>query len=89
MLGNSNADSPKPASTNDDRRVNSYIREIFEEAYVLVLPLVDPKQGWAGQPMTRHAYPALHEAFPRLDMQDLAILVPALERVFRERSKVR
>jgi hypothetical protein len=89
MFGNPNENSSMPDSTNDDRRVNTYVREIFEEAYVLVLPFVDPQQGWGGQALTRHAYPALHEAFPRLDMQDLAILVPALERVFRERSKVR
>lgn len=70
-----------------NRRVNGYIRDIFEDAYVLALPFIDPGQGLNGRAMVRHAYPALKEAFPRLATQDLAILVPALERVFRERSK--
>lgn len=69
--------------------MNTYAREIFEEAYILVLPFIDPLQGWDGQAMTRHAYPALREAYPRLALQDLAILVPALERVFKERSKLK
>jgi hypothetical protein len=71
----------------EDRRQHHQIRDIFEEAYQIVLPFIDPKQGWGGQAMTRHAYPALMEAFPALTMQDLASFVPALERVFKERSK--
>lgn len=70
-----------------ERRAHFHLRSIFEEAYILALPFLDPKQGWGGRPMTRHAYPALHEAFPQLTAQDIAVLVPALERVFAERSK--
>jgi hypothetical protein len=57
------------------------------DAYAVALPFIDPKKGWGGQSMARHAYPALMEAFPKLTPQDLAYLVPALERVFKERSK--
>lgn len=71
----------------DDRRANAYLRSIFEEAYTMASPFLDPKHGWGGRPMIRHAYPALHEAFPQLTSQDIALLVPALERVFIERSK--
>lgn len=84
MFGNDKAEQTQEYG---DRRINTYLREIFDEAYVLVLPFIDPQQGWGGQPMTRHAYPALREAYPKLAMQDLAILVPALERVFKERSR--
>lgn len=89
MIGNDKDTPSGQAQADESRRVHAYVREIFEEAYVLVLPFIDPKQGWGGQPMTRHAYPALKEAYPRLAMQDLAILVPALERVFKERSKAK
>lgn len=81
------ANSPGDESW-ENRRQHPHIRNIFEEAYEIALPFIDPKQGWGGQAMTRHAYPALMEAFPALTMQDLAILVPALERVFKERSKL-
>ncbi len=75
------------SSGSDDRRQYHYLRDIFEDAYRMVLPFIDPKQGWGGLAMTRHAYPVLQEAYPKLTMQDLAILVPALERVFKERNK--
>ncbi|HEY3326065.1 MAG TPA: hypothetical protein VGK14_02720 [Novimethylophilus sp.] len=89
MIGNDKDTPSGQAQADENRRVHVYVREIFEEAYALALPFIDPKQGWGGQPMTRHAYSALREAYPRLAGQDLAILVPALERVFRERSKVK
>lgn len=74
-------------TVTQERREYPYLRQIFEEAYLIALPFIDPKQGWGGQAMTRHAYPALQEAFPKLALQDLAILVPALERVFKERNR--
>lgn len=83
--------NPPPGSADSggiaNRRHNHEIRVIFEEAYVVALPFIDPRQGWGGQSMARHAYPALMEAFPKLTTQDLTYLVPALERVFKERSK--
>lgn len=71
----------------EKRNQYPHLREFFEDAYRLVLPFIDPSQGWGGLPMTRHAYPALKEAYPSLTTQDVAILVPALERVFRERNR--
>jgi len=91
MFGISSQKPPANSSGDgnwEDRRQYHQIRGIFEEAYKIALPFIDPKQGWGGQAMTRHAYPALMEAFPMLTMQDLAILVPALERVFKERNKL-
>jgi hypothetical protein len=70
-----------------DLRLHPHLRDFFEEAYLIALPFLDPKLGWGGQPMTRHAYPALQEAFPDFDMQDISILVPALTRVFHERNR--
>lgn len=87
MFGFGQKDSTTDGAGPDNRRVHNHLRDIFEEAYVVALPFIDPKQGWGGQPMTRHAYPALKEAYPQLTMQDLAILIPALERVFKERNR--
>jgi len=70
-----------------ERRTYYHLRDIFEQAYDVALPFIDPTQGWGGRPLVRHAYPALHETFPQLTEQDIAILVPALERVFHERKK--
>lgn len=73
---------------SDERRRHLHLRDIFEDAYTFCLPFIDPKQGWGNQAMTRHAYVALHEKYPELTLQEVAILVPALVRVFGERSKL-
>lgn len=82
---------PETKPTDDenwaDRRQHHHIRDVFEEAYKIATPFIDPKLGLGGLAMTRHAYPVLMEAFPAMTMQDLAILVPALERVFKERNR--
>lgn len=85
VSGQPSGSSPEGGSP-EDRRRHFQLREIFEDAYKIALPFIDPGQGWHGQAMTWHAYPALMEAFPRLTTQDLALLVPALERVFKARS---
>lgn len=71
----------------ENRRRHLHLREIFEQAYQMCLPYIDPKRGWGNQPMTRHAYVALHDKYPELSIQEVSILVPALVRVFNERSK--
>jgi hypothetical protein len=74
-------------SSNNNQRVQLHLRAIFEQAYIIAVPFLDPNLGLGGQPMVRHAYPALKEAFPQLTSQDISILVPALGRVFRERNR--
>ena len=71
----------------ENRRRHHHLREIFEQAYQICLPYIDPKQGWNNQPMTRHAYVVLHQKYPELSMQEVSILVPAMVRVFSERCK--
>jgi hypothetical protein len=76
---------PDTIKTNN-RRIYHHLREIFEEAYNLAAPFLDPRQGWGGRPMVHHAYGALRNAYPHLAAQDFAILVPTLARTFRERT---
>ena len=81
------SDKPSEDEKWADRRQHQNIRDLFEQAYIIATPFIDPKLGFGGIAMTRHAYPALMEAFPSLTMQDLSIMVPALERVFKERNR--
>lgn len=71
-----------------ERRSNPHMREIFERAYAIAFPLLDPKQNLhsAGSP-AHFLRVVLHDAFPEFQQQDIAILSAALERVFRERNK--
>ncbi|MDD2701901.1 MAG: hypothetical protein PHH36_11800 [Sideroxydans sp.] len=71
-----------------ERRNNPHIREIFDEAYRIVYPLLKSHSETNG--MTSHSmlHQTLHDAFPTLHKQDLPILEASLTRVFREQSRV-
>lgn len=69
-----------------ERRQHLYIREIFEEAYLISLPFLDPRQGFRGVSFEHHVFVVLHEVYPDLSQSQLAVLVQALERIFHERQ---
>jgi hypothetical protein len=72
-----------------EQRSDTQLREIFEECYQKVLALLDPEQGLLGQPMIRQVHIQIHEAYPMLKLQEVAILVPALQRAFYERNPMK
>lgn len=69
-----------------ERRNNPQIREVFEEAYIIALPYIDPAQGIGGIALTHLAFVVLREHYPELATQDLSILVRALESSFKSRK---
>lgn len=70
-----------------ERRQHLYLREIFEEAYRISLPFLDPGQGFRGVSFEHHVFVVLHEEYPVLTQYQLAVLVRALERIFHERRQ--
>jgi len=70
-----------------DRRQHHQLRDIFEQAYRVAFPLLDPKQSMQSGGSVHFLRIVLHEEFPSLHQQDIAILSVSIERVFRERSK--
>lgn len=75
----------QPAGT--ERRTLPHLRDKFERAYEVALPLLDPKQNLHTTGPAHFLRVALHDAFPELHQQDIAILSVAIERVFRERNR--
>ena len=71
-----------------DRRNKPHLREIFVEAYDLLLVFFDPANDWAGQSLhTYLAYRALREHFPGLSSEEASLMVDAAWRVFRTTGK--
>lgn len=68
-----------------ERRQNPGLRALFEEAYALVEPCLDPKQTWGGVPLEHLAFRRLREAYPELPPQEVRLLVCAAVRVYRMR----
>lgn len=75
----------QPAET--ERRTRFHLRDKFERAYEVALPLLDSKQSLHTTGPAHFLRVALHDAFPELHQQDIAILSVAVERVFRERNR--
>ena len=66
-----------------ERRTNHHLREIFDRAYDVAIPLLDSSLS----SRTHFLRITLHDAFPKLHQQDISILCVAVERVHRERVK--
>jgi hypothetical protein len=72
------------ASQSSERRKNTRLRGVFDQAYGIACQLLDPKQPSTSSHFLRIA---LREAFPDLHLQDIAVLAVAVERVFHERNR--
>lgn len=68
-----------------ERRQNPGLRALFEEAYALVAPYLDPQQSWGGVPLEHLAFRRLREAYPELSPQEAHLLICAFVRVYRTR----
>ncbi len=69
-----------------DRRSNHQLRAIFDRAYEVAKPLLE-SEGVSMSGSAHFLRIVLHDAFPDLHQQDIAILSAAVQRVFRERNK--
>jgi hypothetical protein len=70
-----------------ERRTHPYLRDVFERAYAVACPLLDPEQNLHTTGSVHFLRVVLHDNFPELHPQDVAILSVAIERVFIERNK--
>ncbi len=70
-----------------ERRNQPHLRAIFEQVYRVAYPLLDSSEGTHNGTPVHFLRVVIHDAFPELHLQDVAILSVAIERVYRERSK--
>ncbi len=70
-----------------DRRSNNDLRLIFDKACEITAPFFDSSQGWGGSSLTMYARQALHEAYPELTQQEVAILYAGVARHHKGISK--
>ncbi len=70
-----------------ERRTHPHLRDVFEHAYRVAYPLLDSNPGGLSDGSTHFLRVVLHDAFPKLHLQDISILSVSITRVYRERSK--
>lgn len=73
-------DSKKsPVYNGVERRIHAHLRVSFEAACQVTLPFLDKNLGFEGMPMKLSALRELHNCFPELTEQDVAILFSAVK----------
>lgn len=70
-----------------ERRQNTKLRALFEEAYARIEPFFDRRNTWGGLQLTHFALRTLREAYPELSPSEAHQLVLASLRVFHERHR--
>lgn len=86
MASSNNADAAS-RQVGIERRTRQHLRDVFEHAYRVAYPLLDSSQTLPNPGSAHFLRVVLHDAFPDLHLQDVAILSVSIERVYRERSK--
>ena len=73
-------------TTIAERRQNTKLRELFEQAYESIVPFLDPTQTWSGAPLEFLAFRMLREAHPELSVLEVRQLLSASVRVYKARN---
>lgn len=88
MTSSNSNDAVVMQHTGTERRTHSNLREIFPRAYEIAVPLLGQATTSYSSGSTHFLRIVLHDAFPNLHQQEIAILSVSIERVFRERGKI-
>lgn len=79
------SDSNDPPHTGE-RRVHHDLRPLFKGACKVTAPFFDEGLGLGGQSLTTSARRMLHEAYPQLTQQEVALLFSAVKRFHKDNS---
>ncbi len=63
-----------------DRRSNTDLRLIFDKACEITAPFFDSRKSWGSSSLSMYARQTLHEAYPELTQQEVALLFAGVAR---------
>ena len=69
-----------------DRRTDSDLRTIFDQAYLMIEPFFNPASGWVGRSLEHLAFRVLRENFAGLTAGQAHVIIVAAHRVYIERN---
>lgn len=70
-----------------ERRQNTELREVFEGAYELVEPFLDPANSWGGRTLEYLAFRLMRENYPQVGSDQIYVFLSAAKRVFADRRR--
>ena len=68
-----------------ERRQSPRLRSMFDSAYEMVEPFLDPESGWVGHSLTYLTYRVVSENFSELDSEEIHSWVVSANRVYIDR----
>lgn len=74
-------------STTPERRTNLPLRELVDQAYLLIEPFFDPANAWNGQTLEHLAYRIVRDHLPGIPPADVQVVVAAAARIYRNRQR--
>jgi hypothetical protein len=74
-------------NTPTERRKNLSLRELVDQAYLLIEPFFDPVNAWNGQTLEHLAYRVVREHLPTIPPQDVQVVVSAATRIYRSKHR--
>ena len=78
-------EKPQEAGDRPDRRVNTRLRQIFDEGLTLIEPFFDPDKAWGGNSLEYLAFRVMRENYPELSQDEVRTFVMAAKRVYGEK----
>ena len=70
----------------DDKRRQLELREVFDDAYTLIEPFLDPANSWGGKTLEHLAFRVMREHFPQVSGDEIYVFIEAAKRVYAERQ---
>lgn len=69
----------------EERRQHHRVRAVFEQAFELCRPLLDPRQGIGGHALAHQVPLRVREHFPELTQEEVMVLTVALHAAWARR----
>lgn len=69
-----------------DRRNDLRLRDMFDNAYVLIEPFFDPANSWGGQTLEFLAFRVMRENYPQVSREEVYAFISAAKRIYGERQ---
>jgi acetyl-CoA synthetase len=79
--------TPMTTPAPDERRQQLQLREVFENAYMLIEPFFDPSNQWGGKTLEHLAFRVMREHFPQVSSDEIYLFIEAAKRVYAERQE--
>ena len=74
----------RDADGHAERRHRYRLRVVFDSAFSMLEPFLDPAVGWGGLPLQHLIFRIVRENFPELTSEEVHSMINALQRAYQD-----